>query len=77
MFPKKALSSIVGIGGMAGSVGGIIFQPLVGMLLDYFTKLGNKGLGYNVIFLICGLAYLVAWLVMHLFAPKMAMVELD
>jgi ACS family hexuronate transporter-like MFS transporter len=77
MFPKKALSSIVGIGGMAGSVGGIIFQPLVGMLLDYFTKLGNKGLGYNVIFLICGLAYLVAWLIMHLFAPKMARVELD
>ena len=30
MFPKKAVSSIIGIGGMAGSVGGIIFQPLVG-----------------------------------------------
>jgi ACS family hexuronate transporter-like MFS transporter len=62
---------------MAGSVGGIIFQPLVGWLLDYFTRLGNKGLGYNIIFLICGSAYLLAWLVMHFFAPKMAKVQLD
>jgi ACS family hexuronate transporter-like MFS transporter len=77
MFPKKALSSVVGIGGMAGSIGGIIFQPLVGLLLDYFTKQGNKTLGYNIIFLICGLAYLVAWVTMHFFAPKMTRVELD
>ena len=77
MFPKRAVSSIIGIGGMAGSVGGIIFQPLVGWLLDYFTRLGNKGLGYNIIFLICGSAYLLAWVVMHFFAPKMAKVQLD
>ncbi len=77
MFPRKAVSSIIGIGGMAGSVGGIIFQPLVGWLLDYFTRQGDKTLGYNLIFLICGLAYLVAWLTMHFFAPKMARVELD
>ncbi|HEX9511075.1 MAG TPA: MFS transporter [Puia sp.] len=77
MFPKRAVSSIIGIGGMAGSVGGIIFQPLVGWLLDYFTRLGNKTLGYNLIFLICGCAYLVAWVVMHFFAPKMQRVELD
>jgi MFS transporter, ACS family, hexuronate transporter len=77
MFPRKAVSSIIGIGGMAGSVGGIIFQPLVGWLLDYFTRQGDKALGYNVIFLICGLAYLVAWVIMHFFAPRMARVELD
>ena len=77
MFPKKAVSSIIGIGGMAGSVGGIIFQPLVGWLLDYFTRQGNKTLGYNLIFLICGSAYLVAWVVMHFFAPKMQQVKLD
>jgi ACS family hexuronate transporter-like MFS transporter len=77
MFPKKAVSSITGIGGMAGSIGGIVFQPLVGWLLDYFTRQGNKGLGYNVIFLICGLAYLVAWVTMHFFAPRMTRVELD
>ncbi|HXB09736.1 MAG TPA: MFS transporter [Puia sp.] len=77
MFPKKAVSSITGIGGMAGSVGGIIFQPAVGMLLDYFTKHNNKTLGYTIIFLICGSAYLLAWLVMHLFAPKQTRVQLD
>jgi ACS family hexuronate transporter-like MFS transporter len=77
MFPKKAVSSITGIGGMAGSIGGIIFQPSVGMLLDYFSKHGNKTLGYTVIFLICGSAYLIAWLVMHLFAPKQKRVQLD
>lgn len=77
MFPKKAVSSITGIGGMAGSIGGIIFQPLVGWLLDYFTRQGNKTLGYNLIFVICGSAYLVAWLVMHFFAPKMQQVKLD
>jgi MFS transporter, ACS family, hexuronate transporter len=77
MFPRRAVSSIIGIGGMAGSVGGIIFQPLVGWLLDYFTRQGDKALGYNLIFLICGLAYLVAWLIMHFFAPRMTRVELD
>ena len=77
MFPRKAVSSITGIGGMAGSVGGIIFQPLVGWLLDYFTRQGDKALGYNLIFLICGLSYLVAWLIMHFFAPRMTRVELD
>jgi MFS transporter, ACS family, hexuronate transporter len=77
MFPRRAVSSIIGIGGMAGSVGGIIFQPLVGWLLDYFTRQGDKAMGYNLIFLICGLAYLVAWIIMHFFAPKMTRVELD
>jgi ACS family hexuronate transporter-like MFS transporter len=73
----RALSSVVGIGGMAGSIGGIIFQPLVGRILDYFTREGNKSVGYNIIFLICGLSYLVAWLAMNLFAPKMTRVELE
>ncbi|HVU98223.1 MAG TPA: MFS transporter [Puia sp.] len=77
MFPKRAVSSITGIGGMAGSIGGIIFQPAVGILLDYFTKHNNKTLGYTIIFLICGSAYLLAWLVMHLFAPKQTRVQLD
>jgi len=77
MFPKKAVSSITGIGGMAGSIGGIIFQPSVGMLLDYFTKHNDKTLGYTIIFLICGSAYLLAWVIMHLFAPKQTRVQLD
>lgn len=34
MFPKKAVSSVVGIGGMAGSIGGILFPWMVGYILD-------------------------------------------
>ena len=77
MFPKRAVSSVTGIGGMAGSVGGIIFQPLVGWILDSFARTQNVTVGYNLIFMICGSSYLVAWVVMHLFSPKMTRVRLD
>ncbi|MET7001337.1 MFS transporter [Chitinophaga defluvii] len=76
MFPKYAVSSVVGIGGMAGSVGGIIFPLIVGGLLDHYKALGNIGAGYNVLFIICGCMYLLAWLVMHFFAPKMEEVKI-
>lgn len=76
MFPKKAVSSIVGIGGMAGAAGGIGFPLLVGYILDKYHALGHKDWGYNIIFLICGCAYLLAWLLMHLLSPKMKKVEL-
>lgn len=76
MFPKKAVSSVVGIGGMAGSVGGILFPIVIGYLLDYYKTAGNITTGYNILFLICGCMYLIAWGVMHLFAPKMERVNL-
>jgi ACS family hexuronate transporter-like MFS transporter len=76
MFPKKAVSSVVGIGGMAGSVGGILFPLFVGYLLDSYKEAGNITAGYNILFTICGFAYLIAWVIMHLFAPKMEQVKL-
>lgn len=76
MFPKKAVSSIVGIGGMAGAVGGILFPMLVGWLLDTYKAAGNISAGYNILFLICGCAYLLAWGIMHLFTPTMKKVEI-
>ncbi len=76
MFPRKAISSVVGIGSMAGSVGGILFPILVGYLLDTYKKAGDINIGYNVIFIICSMAYIVAWLAMHFFAPKMEKVKL-
>ncbi|ASZ14559.1 MULTISPECIES: MFS transporter [Chitinophaga] len=76
MFPKYAVSSVVGIGGMAGSVGGILFPLLVGALLDHYKGLGNIGTGYNILFTICGCMYILAWFVMHLFAPKMEQVKI-
>ncbi|MCA6450617.1 MAG: MFS transporter [Chitinophagaceae bacterium] len=71
MFPKKALSSVIGIGGMAGSVGGILFPMLVGYLLDLYKLKGNITTGYNLLFLICGCAYLLAWLIIHFLTPRM------
>lgn len=66
LFPKAAVSSAVGIGGMAGAVGGILFPILVGSLLDQYKAAGNLSGGYNVLFSICGCTYLVAWLLIHL-----------
>ena len=76
MFPKKAVSSVVGIGGMAGALGGILFPMLVGNLLDTYKAMGDITAGYNILFVICGFAYLLAWVIMHFFAPKMEKVEL-
>jgi ACS family hexuronate transporter-like MFS transporter len=77
MFPKKALSSVVGIGGMAGSVGGILFPILVGYLLDYYKQHHQITTGYNLLFIICGSAYLLAWIVIHFLTPKMKPVNLS
>jgi ACS family hexuronate transporter-like MFS transporter len=66
MFPKKILSSVIGIAGMAGSVGGILFPFLIGIILDHFKLLGNLGTGYNIIFGICAGAYLLAWAIMQI-----------
>jgi ACS family hexuronate transporter-like MFS transporter len=71
MFPKYTLSSIVGIGGMAGSVGGILFPLLIGIILDHFKLLGLLGTGYNIIFAICAIAYLLAWVIMQVLSPRM------
>ena len=77
MFPKRALSSVVGIGGMAGSIGGLLFPILVGYLLDRYKEAGDVTAGYNILFIISGFAYLVAWGLMHLFAPRMEAVRLQ
>jgi ACS family hexuronate transporter-like MFS transporter len=77
MFPTEAVSSVVGIGGMAGAVGGILFPLLVGSLLDSYKAAGNLTAGYNLIFTICGLTYLTAWTIIHLLTRKHASVKLS
>jgi ACS family hexuronate transporter-like MFS transporter len=76
MFPKRAVASVVGLGGMAGSVGGLIFPKFAGRLLDNFTKSGNVTAGYAILFGICGSAYLVAFALNHALAPKYEQVSL-
>jgi len=70
MFPKKAIGSIVGIGGMAGGLGGVLVTKLGGALFDYYDGLGHIQTGYTIMFAICATAYLVAWLVMKLLVPR-------
>jgi ACS family hexuronate transporter-like MFS transporter len=76
MFPKKTVGSVTGIGGMAGAVGGMLIAKLAGLLFDHFKALGNIEAGYYIMFIICGIAYMLAWMVMHLLVPKMKPIEL-
>ena len=70
MFPKEVVSSVVGIAGMSGAIGGILFPLLVGQILDVYKAEGNLTGGYNVIFTICGVTYLIAWIIIHLLTRK-------
>lgn len=76
MFPKKAVASVVGIGSTAGAIGGILIARLAGVLLDHYKNLGYIETGYYIMFIITGLSYLTAWLIMHLLAPKMKQVQI-
>ena len=69
-FPKRAVASVVGFGGMAGSLGGILFPLYSGKLLDRFQASGNVTAGYAILFGICGSAYLLAFALNHVLAPK-------
>lgn len=70
MFPKKAVASVVGIGGMAGGIGGVVTSKLGGALFDHYQALGHVETGYTIMFSICAVAYLVAWVVMKALVPK-------
>ena len=70
MFPKKAIGSVVGIGGMLGGLGGVVMTKLGGGLFDHYKALGHIETGYTIMFTICALAYLVAWVIMKALVPK-------
>ncbi len=70
MFPKKAIGSVVGIGGMAGGLGGALIQMGAGLVITHFKMAGDIQTGYFCVFVFCALAYLFAWSVMKLLVPK-------
>jgi ACS family hexuronate transporter-like MFS transporter len=70
MFPRRAVGSVVGIGGMCGSIGGMIIAWVVGQILQ---RTGS----YVPIFIIAASAYLVALAVIHLLAPRLEPAQLD
>jgi ACS family hexuronate transporter-like MFS transporter len=65
MFPKSAVGSVVGIGAFAGAMGGVVFQRVTGRVLQ------ANGSDYTPIFMVCGLAYVTAWTIIHLLAPRL------
>ena len=77
MFPKKAVGSVTGIGGMFGSLGGILLTLLVQKsLFVHYRSIGQIETAYYIMFIICGSAYLIAWLTLHLLAPRIERVKL-
>jgi ACS family hexuronate transporter-like MFS transporter len=69
MFPRRAVGSIVGIGGMSGAIGGATMAVATGYILQ--TTGGN----YRIVFTIAGTTYLLALLIIHLLAPRLQPVE--
>lgn len=83
MFPKSAIATITGIGGMAGGIGSFIINKSSGVLFDYagetgMSFMGFKGeeAGYFIIFSVCAIAYLIAWVVMKSLVPTMKKVQM-
>ena len=70
MFPRKAVGSVTGLGGAAGAFGGMLIAWGAGMLLHHFKLLGNIEVGYSIMFTVCALAYIVAWVVMKVLVPR-------
>ena len=79
MFPKKAIATITGIGAMAGGIGSMFVQRIAGNLFTYAENAGEafrflwftgKPAGYFVMFCFCGIAYLLAWVLMKSLVPK-------
>ena len=71
MFPRRAVGSVVGFGGMAGAVGGMLFTKITGYILEW-----NQS-DYLPVFIMAGFAYLAALGVIHLLVPVIKQVELD
>jgi len=69
MFPQRSVASVVGIGGMAGGIGGVLVSKAGGWLFDYYGALGQIQTGYMIMFTFCALAYLAAWLIMKALVP--------
>ncbi|QBE64322.1 MFS transporter [Pseudoduganella lutea] len=69
MFPQRTVASVVGIGGMAGGLGGVAVSKLGGWLFDYYGAQGSLSTGYMIMFTLCAVAYLLAWFLMKALVP--------
>jgi ACS family hexuronate transporter-like MFS transporter len=77
MFPKRSIGSVTGIGGMFGSIGGVLLSLGVQKnLFVHFRAIGKIETAYYIMFVVCGSVYIIAWLIMHMLVPKMKPVDL-
>ena len=67
-FPRSTVASVIGLGGLGGSVGALLVAKLIGWWLD------RSGNAYGPLFVVAGSAYLVAFLVIQLLVPKIKQV---
>jgi ACS family hexuronate transporter-like MFS transporter len=70
MFPRRAVGSVVGIGGMSGALGGMLLSLIVGEVLQRTGK-------YDALWVVAGSAYLVTWVLIHLLAPRLEPAPVD
>jgi ACS family hexuronate transporter-like MFS transporter len=70
-FPKQAVASVIGIGGMAGALGGMLFPIVTGMLLDSYKASGNVAAGYGILFAFCAGAYLFSLILLQLLNARL------
>ena len=75
-FPKQAVASVIGIGGMAGAIGGMLFPIVTGVLLDSYKASGNVSAGYGILFAFCAGAYLFSLFILQLLNPKLESVQI-
>jgi ACS family hexuronate transporter-like MFS transporter len=75
-FPKQAVASVIGIGGMAGALGGMLFPIVTGILLDSYKASGNVAAGYGILFAFCAGAYLFSLLILQILNPKLEPVRI-
>ncbi len=68
-FPRSAVASVIGFGGMVGAIGGMLFAKYVGAILQTTGS-------YYSLFIVAGSVYLIAVLVIHLLSPKLARVDI-
>lgn len=77
MFPKKAVGSVTGLGGMFGSIGSVFLSLFVQKnLFVHYRSIHHIETAYYIMFFVCGGTYLLAWCIMHFLVPKMKMVNI-
>ena len=72
LFPRERVASVVGIGGLAGGIGGVVLTKIGGALFDHYGALGEIQTGYMMMFTFCALAYIIAWAIMKWLIPSTA-----